>query len=377
MRCAATIHGPGRGPGAVAADAACELIVSGARGGAVYVHGWRKGEGKEKEEAEEEDGQGCGMEVVGVLAMPPRNDCNKEHLSTQEHARVAPQRSAANADTSSSTSSTVTAVTVLERRTPHTSTLPSQNEFVHIIAGDANGTVVEFVYNRTDGKSTSIYNVINHSDGITSLSSSLLRTTAVADDQDHGQRGLLVTTSSDNTSRILLCNDISSLLKVSNQHRWTQIACFETLSKPDLCSAISEYNPFPSGANLSSESCTYFVAIAGADRDVKLYASQNKCSPPDEIGSCFELCCRLKGHADWIRSLAFRPQHMNRYQSHEVTGKEQDDLKSDEESYLLLASGSQDRQIRLWRISLQATANGGLRDILPSYKFSVEASVGH
>ncbi|KAI9844114.1 MAG: hypothetical protein M1837_005828 [Sclerophora amabilis] len=69
------------------------------------------------------------------------------------------------------------------------------------------------------------------------------------------------------------------------------------------------------------------LAVAGTKGVVQIYVSQS-----DEVSPEFSLRATLVGHEGWVRSLAFTREH--------------DDTESD----LLLASASQDRYIRLWRI---------------------------
>ncbi|CAD7699915.1 unnamed protein product [Ostreobium quekettii] len=72
--------------------------------------------------------------------------------------------------------------------------------------------------------------------------------------------------------------------------------------------------------------CRAALALGGTDCRVHLWLRQP--------GGHFEKCCRLSGHQDWVRSLAFL--HAGQGQS----GGER----------LLLASASQDRYIRIWCI---------------------------
>ena len=83
------------------------------------------------------------------------------------------------------------------------------------------------------------------------------------------------------------------------------------------------------------------------------------------------------GHEDWVRALAFRPPYMNENDSNDE-GKAP--AEGERGGYLVLASGSQDQQIRLWRISSCLSADNGeqmesdvgLRRILPSHEFTLD-----
>ncbi|KAL2003473.1 hypothetical protein VTN02DRAFT_3682 [Thermoascus thermophilus] len=69
------------------------------------------------------------------------------------------------------------------------------------------------------------------------------------------------------------------------------------------------------------------LAVAGTRTAVQIYAAQDISTDPD-----FQLCATLSGHEAWVRSVAF-------------TQDEQCPSKD-----LLLASASQDKYIRLWRV---------------------------
>ena len=79
------------------------------------------------------------------------------------------------------------------------------------------------------------------------------------------------------------------------------------------------------------ESGAHVLAIAGTRSIVQIYASSSDAH--------FSSQAALTGHADWVRSLAI---------TKESTSKTSD---------LLLASASQDKYIRLWRIAIRKTAH--------------------
>jgi elongator complex protein 2 len=88
---------------------------------------------------------------------------------------------------------------------------------------------------------------------------------------------------------------------------------------PTLAAALAA----PPGAPAAA-----LLALGAADGRVHLLVR------PPGAGARFTLACELGGHADWVRALAFTPRGAD----------------------LLLASASQDRSIRLWRL---APAGGG------------------
>ncbi|KAJ9361472.1 hypothetical protein DTO027B9_633 [Paecilomyces variotii] len=69
------------------------------------------------------------------------------------------------------------------------------------------------------------------------------------------------------------------------------------------------------------------LAVAGTRNTVQIYVAQDTSGEPD-----FQLCATLSGHEAWVRSLAF-----------------QSDIQSSSGDFLL-ASASQDKYIRLWRV---------------------------
>lgn len=86
-------------------------------------------------------------------------------------------------------------------------------------------------------------------------------------------------------------------------------------------------------ASLSSETSASkaetILAVAGTKASIQIYVSKGI----DYSSGCFELIASLTGHEAWIRSLTITAENIN-----------------DDFSDLLLASASQDRYIRLWRI---------------------------
>ena len=419
VRSDAVLSGPGHGPQTVAADAECALVASG-NVGAVYVYAWRKRdvseekrgdvasetaaaavEDEDEDEEEEEEGTMEGMEVVGVLPMP---------VNTMKSGDNRGSRGTAGSTTISDDGvAVVTSVCFVEdvrESEPTLSTSRTRTAPARIIAGNARGNIAEFTLSPSaDSSGTRPFTIVSqigaHTDGITSLSSLVL--SSVDDEQNQQQqkekrkrqRVLLVTTSLDSTSRVWLCENADES-ETSAEHccsgsndkecnsdeksvassssRWAEVACFQTGTRHDLCSAAVELR------HSGSTHTSCFIALGGAGGDIRLYAASLDHA---DASLEFRLCCRLAGHTEWIRSLSFRPQYMNAFDR----GDDETDVHDkpsngsnaiDDMSYLILASGSQDRNIRLWRIASQTDAStttpsaGGLRSILPSYKFTVD-----
>jgi elongator complex protein 2 len=82
-------------------------------------------------------------------------------------------------------------------------------------------------------------------------------------------------------------------------------------------------------SKLSSAGGDLVLAVGGDDAKIRLYTKVAA------AGSKFELSCTLSGHDDWIRALSFATM--------------------DAAAGLLLASGSQDSYIRIWKLTPTAT----------------------
>ncbi|KAL4426818.1 hypothetical protein ABPG77_006604 [Micractinium sp. CCAP 211/92] len=91
------------------------------------------------------------------------------------------------------------------------------------------------------------------------------------------------------------------------------------------------------------------LALGGVDSTVRLLLC-----PPGE-GAQFELVCQLAGHQDWVKGLAFA---------------QMDDGK------LLLASASQDKNVRVWAVQLQQSGHQSANDSDANPGGAVEAATG-
>lgn len=101
-----------------------------------------------------------------------------------------------------------------------------------------------------------------------------------------------------------------------------------------------------------SPSKPMILAVGGTKSIVQIYVAQDTTDVPD-----FRLCATLTGHEGWIRSLAFT-----------------EDRKS-QSGDLLLASASQDKYIRLWRVHPGEDNSPGLSNNEDSVLSSVEQTL--
>lgn len=103
-----------------------------------------------------------------------------------------------------------------------------------------------------------------------------------------------------------------------------------------------------------SPSKPMILAVGGTKSIVQIYVAQNTTDVPN-----FRLCATLTGHEGWIRSLAFT-----------------EDRKS-QNGDLLLASASQDKYIRLWRVHLGEDNPSGPSNTEDSVLSSVEQTLSN
>ncbi|KAK6541791.1 hypothetical protein TWF694_007571 [Orbilia ellipsospora] len=92
-------------------------------------------------------------------------------------------------------------------------------------------------------------------------------------------------------------------------------------------------------ARLSPENGTWILAVSGSSSAIQIYVGSGistLSSKDNNVG--FKLAATLTGHENWVRSLSFVRDEMNDATAVRGTAD------------LLLASGSQDRYIRLWRV---------------------------
>ncbi|KAF3920332.1 hypothetical protein ABW20_dc0100695 [Dactylellina cionopaga] len=151
---------------------------------------------------------------------------------------------------------------------------------------------------------------------------------------------IIASASADGTVKIWKLNlsDPDSLTGDGNHT--SQLTCIQTITtKP-------KYFPLSvSLARLSTTSnCDYNVwilAVAGSSSTVQIYVGSKPRNTEGTTGAEsgeFKHAAALTGHENWVRSLSF------------VRDEDEASDTSETGSDLLLASGSQDRYIRLWRI---------------------------
>ncbi|GAB4817645.1 hypothetical protein N2152v2_004691 [Parachlorella kessleri] len=127
-------------------------------------------------------------------------------------------------------------------------------------------------------------------------------------------RLLLVSTAGDGDVLIWECAAESPA--VATQGAWRLCQRLHVGFQMQACAAL---------AHLPANPDWLLLALGGVDSHVRLYA----CRP----GGDFREVCKLSGHQDWVRGLAF--------------------AQMDDGGRLLLASASQDKYVRVWAIRLE------------------------
>jgi elongator complex protein 2 len=128
---------------------------------------------------------------------------------------------------------------------------------------------------------------------------------------------MLVTTAGDFEATVWKCNHQDDNLM--DQDSWLMSQRMNFGTKIPQCSAIGVTD---------DASCT-LIAMGFADNNVRIF-SKSKTDETEEED--FALCCTLSGHQNWVRSVDFVNIGTSR---------------------MLLATGGQDRHIRLWSIELE------------------------
>lgn len=116
----------------------------------------------------------------------------------------------------------------------------------------------------------------------------------------------------------------------------------------------SQDTSLPNGSLDESHSLDFVLGVAGTSNFVQVWICKNDFDP--------ELQATLSGHDGWVRSLALV--------------RETDQLDSD----LLLASASQDKYIRLWRIKKESNTSGEstglLADMVSTKNHKLKTALG-
>ncbi|KAL4574487.1 hypothetical protein LXL04_021319 [Taraxacum kok-saghyz] len=172
----------------------------------------------------------------------------------------------------------------------------------YLLSGDAEGAIILWEFSPAEDKWSNVSQLLqSHKKGVTCITAFLTSQT----------EAIIASTSSDcvvNIWKIVLPSSGSDCT----------ITCLDSLStglKPMVTLSLAE---------LPGNPAHFILAMGGLDNKVHLYCG-------DSTGK-FVRACELKGHTDWIRSLDFSlPIETNN---------------------LLLVSSSQDKGIRIWKLSL-------------------------
>lgn len=181
-------------------------------------------------------------------------------------------------------------------------------QYHYLLSGDANGVIIVWELSLIDRKWRNVLQLPKtHKKGVTCITGFVVSQTAA----------IFASTSSDSSVNVW------ELLFPSTAGGACELSCLESFSlgpKPMVALSLAE---------LPGNSGHIVLAMGGLDNKVHLYCGERT--------GKFIHSCELKGHTDWIRSLDFSlPICTN-----------------GEKGSLLLVSSSQDRCIRLWKISLR------------------------
>eukprot|EP00850_Spirogloea_muscicola_P014434 SM000103S09526 [mRNA] locus=s103:437592:442532:- [translate_table: standard] len=151
-----------------------------------------------------------------------------------------------------------------------------------------------------------------HQDAVTCMAGQLLP----------GGIALVATTASDMTTKLWSGS--------CQQPQGLQLECLQTIQTgARIMSAVTLSSPF--GGN------RIFMAVGGVDNSIYLYLGGQHAE--------FEILCNLRGHQDWVRSLDFSPLCHGGPGGREVA--------------IYLASASQDKNVRVWKLSPKKGALNG------------------
>ncbi|KAL6543796.1 Elongator subunit elp2 [Orobanche gracilis] len=182
----------------------------------------------------------------------------------------------------------------------------------YLLSGDADGTILLWDFSLADNKWRNVVQVPEtHKKGVTCISSILVSQT----------EALFASSSSDGIVSVW------EIILPSTSGGECRLSCLDTLhigKKPMVALSLME---------LPGNSTQLALAMGGLDNKIHIYSGERT--------GKFGHACELKGHTDWIRSLDFSlPLQEN--------GKT---------PTLLLVSSSQDKGIRIWKMSLLSLSN--------------------
>ncbi|GFS32798.1 elongator protein 2 [Actinidia rufa] len=215
----------------------------------------------------------------------------------------------------------------------------------YLLSGDANGAIILWKLSIPDKKWRYVLQVPqSHKKGVTCITGIMISQTDA----------VFASTSSDGTVNVWelilsslsgeesLCDDemILAVQPVGDLFGECKLSCLESLFVgPKAMVALSL-------AELPGSSGRLVLAMGGLDNKIHIYCGERT--------GKFLRACELKGHTDWIRSMDFSlPICIN-----------------GETNNLLLVSSSQDRGIRIWKMSLRnslANSKGKEEISLASY----------
>ncbi|XP_071696930.1 elongator complex protein 2 isoform X2 [Rutidosis leptorrhynchoides] len=172
----------------------------------------------------------------------------------------------------------------------------------YLLSGDAEGVIILWEYSLAENKWRYVSQLVqSHKKGVTCITSIVISET----------EAIFASTSSD-----CVVNVWKIVLPAS------EVSCLDSLStglKPMVTLSLME---------LPGSTTYLLMAMGGLDNKIHLYCG-------DRTGQ-FVRACELKGHTDWIRSLDFSLPVSINGESHNI----------------LLVSSSQDKGIRIWKITL-------------------------
>ncbi|GAA5824680.1 hypothetical protein JCM5353_000803 [Sporobolomyces roseus] len=194
----------------------------------------------------------------------------------------------------------------------------TQNDEKCFVSGDANGTFKLWSQETFESDWSEIVSSKAHTGSIAAIQ-------ALALEGDHKGKYLVMTGGSDALIKVYLVEKSSRTVE--------EVQTIDCKGKIPLAFAISHL----------PDSNSLVLAVGSTNNLIQLYSTFSTSSP------CFEKSLSLQGHTDWIRCLSFTLPTSTPEDSSEAY-----DLKQGE---ILLASGSQDNYIRLWRFIKLATSS--------------------
>ncbi|XP_073049967.1 elongator complex protein 2 [Primulina eburnea] len=192
----------------------------------------------------------------------------------------------------------------------------------YLLSGDVDGVIILWELSLVDKKWRNVFHVPEaHKNGVTCFSAIMV---------SHSD-ALFASTSSDGTVKVW------EVIFPSSSAGDCRLSCLDSITfgqKPMVALSLME---FPGNSHYLA------LAMGGLDNKIHIYSGERT--------GKFIHSCELKGHTDWIRSLDFS---LPLYASGET-------------SSLLLASSSQDKGIRIWKMALRDSLGNKKISSLASY----------